>query len=267
MKYMTFNSSCAFAGVANMLLRLGVDVEDRQIALGMKLPYLLDYREGVYSAGPMLQTADRFDLYLNTLGYAMTETTVRRSDVPDYLSRCDTAMLGLRISPKEKHAVVFFGMEEEKFRFINNKWQNSDAPEHLLLSGETLTEKLDDTVMVATIREVPVSTPDFGDLFRHSCRVLERYKTDVQAFCDTQKTKEELRDAMDPLFRATLLDGVTMLELIGQEETAERFRLIRRPFLCAVREEKPVVLREILDMRAWQTAIDRYIALIGDVSK
>lgn len=38
MKYMTFNSSCAFAGVANMLAAYGIDKEDREIALGMQLP-------------------------------------------------------------------------------------------------------------------------------------------------------------------------------------------------------------------------------------
>ena len=39
---MTFNSSCAFAGVANMLAAYGIDKEDREIALGMQLPYLFE---------------------------------------------------------------------------------------------------------------------------------------------------------------------------------------------------------------------------------
>lgn len=264
MKYMTFNSSCAFAGVANMLLRLGMDVEDWQIALGMQLPYLFDLQENVYSAGPMLQTADWFNLYLNTLGYAITETAVRKSDIPNYLHPCSTAMLGIRMSPKGKHAVVFSGMEKEKFQFINNKWQNTDVPETFCFSKEELTERLDDTVMVATIKEVPVSSPDFSDLFSRSCRVLEQYKIDIQTFCSTQKTKEELIGAMNTLFRATLLDGITMLELIGQEKVAEQFRLIQKPFINAIRERKPVVLGEKLNLQAWQAAVDQYIALIED---
>lgn len=262
MKYMTFNSSCSFAGVANMLLQLGVDVEDRQIALEMNLPYLFDLHDGVYSAGSMLQTSDWFNLYLNTLGYAMTETAVNKVDVPDYLRRCSTAMLGLRISPREKHAVVFTGMDEENFRFINNKWKASDAPETLCISQKELTEKLDDTAMVAAIKKAPVSIPDFSNLFLRSCRVLERYKMDIQNFCVTLKTREELITAMNPLFRATLLDGITMLELIGQDELAEQFRRIQRPFLRAIREGKPVVLSEILNLQAWRAAVDRYIALI-----
>lgn len=262
MKYMTFNSSCSFAGVANMLLSFGVDVEDRQIALGMKLPYLFDLQDGVYSAGPMLQSAHWFNLYLHTLGYAMRETAVSKADIPSHLRQCSVAMLGLRVSPRDKHAVVFVGMEEDTFRFINNKWEDSDRPETLFLSEESLAERLDDTVMVATIEKVPVSNPDLGDLLAHSCQVLAQYKKDIQVFCSVEKTQEELLAAMNTLFRATLLDGITMLELIGQTELAERFRQFQKTFLHAIRQGKPVVLCEIMDLQAWQAAIDQYITLI-----
>ena len=46
MKYMTLNSSCAFAGVANLLEQYGVDIEDRDLCLGMKLPYLFENESG-----------------------------------------------------------------------------------------------------------------------------------------------------------------------------------------------------------------------------
>ena len=44
-KYMTFNSSCSYAGLANMLLRYGVDTQDREIARDMKLPFLFACEE------------------------------------------------------------------------------------------------------------------------------------------------------------------------------------------------------------------------------
>lgn len=262
MKYMTFNSSCSYAGVANMLLQLGIDVEDRQIARGMNLPYLFDLQEGVYSAGPMLQSANWFNLYLNTLGYTMVEIAVSRADIPDYLLTCRTAMLGLPVTSKGKHAVVFIGMDGEKFQFINNKWQGSDVPEQLSFSREELVAKLEDPTMVATIRKAPVSIPDFSDLYLHSCQVLEQYREDIQTFCSAQKTKAELAAAMNTLFRATLLDGITMLELLGQENLAEQFRRIQRSFLDVMREGTPVVLREKLNMLAWLSAIEQYIVLI-----
>jgi len=46
MKYMTFNSSCSYAGVANMLAQYGIDTYDRTIAQKMKLPYLFAREDG-----------------------------------------------------------------------------------------------------------------------------------------------------------------------------------------------------------------------------
>lgn len=51
MKYMTFNSSCSFAGIANMLERMGYAYEDYQVAAGMELPYIVARDNGGYIAG------------------------------------------------------------------------------------------------------------------------------------------------------------------------------------------------------------------------
>ena len=65
MKYMTFNSSCSYAGLANLLSFYGIDTEDRKIALDMDLPFLFDCKDGYYSSGPMLQGGKWFNLYLS----------------------------------------------------------------------------------------------------------------------------------------------------------------------------------------------------------
>jgi len=69
MKYMHFNSSCPYAGVANLLELQGMDKEDYKIALEMNLPYFLrrDVITGYYQSGSSLQSAEWFDLYLNHL--------------------------------------------------------------------------------------------------------------------------------------------------------------------------------------------------------
>ena len=64
MKYITFNSGCAYAGLANLLEVRGVDTTDRQIALDMGLPYLFAREGEHFLSGPMLQSAAWFALYL-----------------------------------------------------------------------------------------------------------------------------------------------------------------------------------------------------------
>ena len=173
MKYMTLNSSCAFAGVANLLEQYGVDIEDRDLCLGMKLPYLFENESGKYLAGTMLQSAVWFNRFLCTIGFRMREVLLPRDQVPAYLCQERCAMLGLRLSPRSKHAVVYVGREGDRLLFLNNKWRNSDEPETLSYSQKELLEGLDGDVMVATVTPIPVEpAPDDMPLYRRSRQVL-----------------------------------------------------------------------------------------------
>lgn len=95
MKYMSFNSSCSYAGLANMLEYYGIETEDRQIALDMGLPFLFSKEENAYSAGPMLQTAEWFHLYLKPRGFRMTETRLQREAVVAVIERAEPEPVSL----------------------------------------------------------------------------------------------------------------------------------------------------------------------------
>ena len=263
MKYMTFNSACAFAGVANMLSAFGVEVEDRDIALGMNLPYLFDRDDHAYLAGPMLQSAEWFNLYLNTIGYEMTEHFLKPEDVPGVLTGAKTAMLGIRVSPRDKHAVVYTGMTGNAFRFLNNKWQHTDDPEELVLSIEELLNKLDETVVVATIHTCPARTADFAPLFRHACSVLAELEEKLTEFCTEERTPEEIMGAMNTLFRPVLLDTITMLDLIEEEILSKKLRAVQAEYLTAIRLGKTVRLDDAIHLDNLLDALDEYRMLIG----
>lgn len=262
MKYMTFNSSCAFAGVANLLSCFGVDVEDREIALGMKLPYLFEKEDGAYLAGPMLQSAKWFNLYLNTIGFSMAERLVAKENVITELEQKKNAMLGIHVSPKDKHAVVYVGREGDKLKFLNNKWQHIDDPEMLQLTEEALLQRMDDEVMVASIHPSEPKTVEFSQHLRRSSEVLAELKRELISFCAAERTHEETMAAMNTLFRPVLLDGITMLGLLGQEEIAGMLRSVQTEFMTAIRAGKPLVLANEMDMETLLKAMDKYAALI-----
>lgn len=245
-----------------MLAQLGIDAEDREIASHMKLPYLFAKEDGVYLGGSMLQSAYWFNLYLNTLGLSFTETMLTKNEVPGYLQKKTNCMLGLRISPQDKHAIIFTGTENNVFLFINNKWKHTDEPEELRFTEQELLKRLDNQVMIAQIEKSTVTLPDFVPLLRQSCETLQSLKIEIQNFCNCQKNKEELVAARNTLFRPVLLDGITMLELIGQENLSRQFRVIQSAFLAAIRAKEPVILAEILPMDLFSESIDQYIALI-----
>ncbi len=109
MKYMHFNSSCSYTALAMLLEEKGISTEDTDIALEIGLPWFFDKKEDCFLAGPNLQGAEWFDIYLNPRGLRMFEENIDREDIPDHLTDHGKCMLGIRLPEgKGRHAVVFY---------------------------------------------------------------------------------------------------------------------------------------------------------------
>lgn len=261
---MTFNSSCSYAGVANMLEQYGVDATDCSIAMSMKLPYLFSCKDGVYMAGPMLQSAEWFNLFLHPIGFEMIEKEIPAAQVPEYLKRQRTAMLGLQAGENGKHAVVYIGTQDGRLTFLNNKWEHDPAPAQITLTEAELLNRIGSSAMVATLIQID---PKPGDLHRYmgeSIPTVQKNLAEIKDVCSVQKTVGELRSMLNTLFRPFLLDGITMLGFIGETELANKFSHIQQTFLNALRQEPgtTVVLGRCLSLAALESAVDEYIALI-----
>lgn len=247
-----------------MLEQYGVDTEDRIIAVEMGLPYLFSYENGAYLAGAMLQTAEWFNLYLNPRGFSMSEYVIPKGEVCGVLQNTDCAMIGIEVFEGNKHAVVFCSVKNGKYEFINNKWEQTDEADRLLLSEEELLERLEESVTAATLRKVEVRAVEMNGYFEKSVDVLARLKKDLDVFCSAERQAQELRGVMNTLFRAVLLDGIAMAELIGQEELCEKLRFVQREFLDVMREGRAVVLKNRISFDALMGAIDEYAELIKE---
>lgn len=262
MKYMTFNSSCSYAGLANLLSFYGIDTEDRKIALEMGLPFLFDCKDGSYFSGPMLQSEKWFNLYLKAIGYAMMEKEVNKKQICAYLRHLQYAMLGIYVSERNKHAVIYTGMKDGKFRMLNNKWEQVGEPDTLLLSEEELLQRVDETVMVAVLNKAVCETVKTESLMKHSISVLQMLAKEIADFCSQEKTAKDIRLSMNTLFRAILLDGITMLDLIGETQISQKLKIVQDQFMNAVKENKPLQLNQYLDIALLNSAITEYIDLI-----
>ena len=262
MKYMTFNSSCSYAGLANLLSLYGTDTEDRKIALEMGLPFLFDYENGCYFSGPMLQGEKCFNLYLKTVGYAMTEKEVNKEQLCIYLRDLQYAMLGVYVSEGNKHAVIYTGMKDGKFCMLNNKWEQADVPDTLLLSEQELLQRVDETVMVAVLDKTACEPVKTESLMERSISVLQTLAQEIAGFCSREKSSVDIRSSMNTLFRAILLDGITMLDLIGETQISQKLKIVQGQFMNAVKENKPLQLNQSLDIALLNSAITEYIDII-----
>lgn len=252
MKYMTFNSSCSYAGLANMLENNGIDVEDYEIALEMKLPYMLDKTEEGYAAGPMLQQKRWFDIYLNPHGYEIVEDWIDKKDVFDFLKSKKEAMLGIRMENGRHHyhAVVFIGMEYEKAIFINNKHEGGVDPDIVSFTNEELENLLRDKVVIGSLRPCDITKIDKKPLLEQSISNLTDYQKDFFEFCSVPHSNKEIIEKEYGLFRPLLLDGPSMMELIKKDEMLADMKMLQKAFVQVAFKEKRenVILSDYLDM-------------------
>ncbi len=264
MKYMTFRSSCSYAGLANLLSFFGVDTEDRQIALEMKLPYMFDGEDGCYYAGPMLQGPKWYNIYLNPQGFTWKEQEVRRGEICTVLSHIGYAMFGIYLSEGNKHAVIYTGVKDGMLSVLNNKWEQSDEPGTLLLSADELLQRVDETVLVGYLVKTDREAVHIKERLEQSERVLWALGNEIQLFCTEEKSVAELRLSMNTLFRPLLLDGITMLDLLGEKNLSGKLKTVQGQFMKALRENKAVRLEQYLDLPMLRDTIDEYAALIRE---
>ena len=89
-------------------------------------------------------------------------------------------------------------------------------------------------------------------------------KTELTAFCAERRSLKELASARDGLFRAILLDAVTMLELLEETEIRGVLQRLQRQLLEVLKEGKPLILQNRIPVAALGEAIDRYAELIRE---
>ena len=267
MKFMTFNSSCSYAGVANMLEQFGIDTCDRTIALEMKLPFLFSYCDGVYLSGPMLQSSEWFNLYLNPLGYEMEETILPADKLADYLKEQKTAMLGIKMGNAGKHAVIYTGVDSEHFVFLNNKWEAEDAPIEIRLTADELRQRVDEEAAVATLRQITPINIDLTEKIVASIPVLKANFAEIVELCDVEETVGTLRSRLNTLFRPLFLDGITMLSLVGETILAAEFTERQTELLTALRHSPTdkIMLKEYISIEKLRVSVEKYTDLINVV--
>lgn len=265
MKYMTFNSSCSYAGIANMLDMLGYDTEDYLIALGMKLPYMLGKKNDTYVSGPMLQTEEWFNLYLNSIGFKMEEITVSKTHLQNYIVDNTPCMFGAKVNSNSssKHALVFIGMEDNKYKLINNKRETSDEPTYYLWTENELLSAIDDEIVIATINQCEMESSNFVSYHTESLKNIDELMNGLRYMRSKTYGKNELRVLQEKIFRSILLDNITVLKLASENELVEKFEAVQKQFLMALRSDSDnITLTDYMDIELLLSAMSDWYELI-----
>lgn len=262
MKYMHFNSSCPYAGLANLLDLCGVDTEDYKIALEMNLPYFLRHDEstGVYQAGASLQSAEWFNLYLNPYGYYYIEEHLRKDQVIQNMK--PGTMLGIQVSEHSRHAVIFLEEKAGEFYFLNNKWESSPEPEQIKLSEDEFRARIPETVMLGHLTVCEPTQIDYAPYFDEAIRMWNRLRNDLHEFMGRTRTVEELWEVMNRLFRPLLLDGLSMMQLLEEVKIVSLLRDLQGNYLEQLKKNQEVCLADFMAPVVIDEAVDMIVNLI-----
>lgn len=262
MKYMHFNSSCSYTALAILLEDKGIETEDVDISIEIGLPWIFAEKDGIFLSGPMLQGKEWFDLYLNPKGLCLNEDHIKKENIPSYLKAHGKCMLGVYVQGNGgKHAVVFHKYDGQ-YHFYNPIKDGSDAPTEIVFNETQLLQALDDITIVASILECPKSNYDKRKILDQSTLVLRKLYSEIEKFSKRPHSDEEYKEAMDVIFRAILLDGITMLEISGQNKLAESFRKIQHDFLVFMKGNKKGILADTISLEEFQKLVLWYEKLI-----
>ena len=271
MKYMTFNSSCTYAGLANMLMDKGIDVEDYEIALEMKLPFFIERDENGFSAGPLLQSKKWLDLYLNPRGLELVEDRIDNTEMFDFLQTKNRALLGIRMQNGRNayHAVVYKGTKEGKAEFINNKHEGSPEPDMFEFTKDELINCLRHKTLVGTLKTCAKKEPDLRPLLEQSIQNLNDLQSEFDEFCRLPRTNAEILEKEKGLFRPILLDGPSMMKQLWQNELYDDMQRLQKVFVNIAFKEKAdnILPAERFDMNLFHSICERWRILIGQELK
>ncbi len=262
MKYMHFNSSCSYAGLANMLEMHGYDTEDYIIALDMGLPLYIRYdgKTRYYKAGAMLQSKEWFELYLRPRGFCYIEKTVSRERTAEVLY--PGMMLGIRLSPQSKHAVVFVKREGDRFIFINNKQNASDQDDTLYFTKGELLEKLPKDVVVGILERCAIKIPDLRPYYNESIATWKQLREELFENGLMEATPQRLQESRDRLFRPLLVDGLAMMKLLKQQELVIWLETIQKQYLSVFKRSQTVRLADEIDYSMIDKSIERIVEIV-----
>lgn len=267
-KYQTFNSSCAYTGIANLLLRYGINVEDREIILGSNAAFQLLYNEksNTFLAGYKVQGQEWFNFYLNTIGFNYCEVDCT---ISEYISRLNnniqTHMIGFWLNEIERHVVIFEGFENLQYKYMNNKKRDSIEEDYLYFNNNDLIKINKEIVKYGYLEKMEKSYNSFNKiLFDKTIVNIEKYQKLLNDNINIVKSTKMHLEERDSIYRTLLLDIQSMLDIMGYYDISDKIIQMRNKYLNALKGKNDFAIQEYFTMSEIEIVLNQYKEIVKD---
>ena len=264
-KYMHANSSCSYCAISYMAQDFDINVIDLDIVKEINLPLMFEKSNNQYNSGFMLQSKKWFDLFLNPCGLELKEVVLDKHSAIAFLKENKNVMIGLKTS-LGKHAVVLRGYKDGCFNFFNPTHEGSEEKECLTLKEEALINLLDNELSIARIVPCKKKSIDLKPILVESISALSSYKSDLKSFIESNTDREMYRNNLD-LFRPLLLDGLTMIDIAGENDLLALMKEAQNQLLSFIKgkddslNQKTLLLSIIKIIDCWQSMIEKTLKM------
>lgn len=182
MKYVSITNGGMLAATAALLFRNGIDVEDRDIAIGMEAPYLFAFQSDRYCAGKALYTPSYLNNYLVPKGFSLNLESLPRAEAIQRMTDNEAVVLPLRIQTQIIHPVLFTDYDHCAFHFDNIKMKISPEPDTLVLTKQMLQHRLSERVSLYTLKRCEPTPFNPIPILVESLDTLDQFYFDIRAW-------------------------------------------------------------------------------------
>jgi len=267
-KYQTFNSSCAYAGIANLLSQLNVEVEDRDIIIGSNAAFQLLYNEldNQYLAGYRVQGKRWFNYYLNPIGYDYKEF---ECTIDEYLSLLkdgfQSHLIGLWLGKAERHAVVYEGSHSNNFKYLNNKPQASSDSDYIVFNEDELRQVTKQTLVYGYIEKSDAQYYSFDkSYFEQTLINIEKYKKLILANIEVVKPYSIHLIEKDTIYRTLFLDLQSMIEILDYHALSKKILEMRAKYLNGLECKNDYAVQDFCTDSKFVVVLDDFKAIVLD---
>jgi len=260
MKYMTFNNSCFFAAIANLLEDIGIHVSDKDIVIGSLVPYFFKYDKNSqqFSSGYEVQELDIINDYLKQYIVKIIEKKYfkgsviekKRKLIQNISETTSHKIVSLKLTNNDNkwHATIFTGVVNEEYIFVNMRREDDEAIE-IRLKYDELINKLADNVQFAWLERIEkFDVLDRKKYLDESIVTLLKYKNMIFDYSEEEKSLSSRLESRDALFRPLLLNYVDMASITHEKELYENIMILQRQYLNSFQVDGKVKLSSYLDM-------------------
>ena len=267
MKYMTFNNSCFFAAISNILEELEVDVTDEEIVRESLIPFLFEYDKSTdqFLGGYQIQNINVINEYLkkyivklNEEKYEQGSLIERKQELIKSLTETDNhkiVSLKMTDNKSEWHATIYTGKIENKYRFINMRKSDNEIV-NIELTHDELLIRLADIVQYAWVEKIKTfevldKKQMLANSFENLCLLEDKiieFSTSFQSYGNRMKFR-------DLLFRPLLLNYVDISRIINAEQLSKDLLKLQSQYISTFKIKGDLVLSEYMDLDLLEESI------------